>query len=102
MHAIRPVACPDKSSCRVPRYANDRICLAKRPGNAATPPIAVVDVHMDESLGPCEGGEEHACKGVARPVGGMQDFDPIAPDMSGQPEQARCRRQGARDAGKLL
>ena len=32
----------------------------------------------------------------------MQDLDPVAPDMRGEPQQARCRRQGVDDAGKLL
>jgi len=76
------------------RYANDRICPAECPGDAATHPVAVVDVHVDEGLGPCEGRKDHACNGVAWPIGGMQDLDSMVPDVRGEPQQARCRGQG--------
>ena len=84
------------------RYANDRICPAERPSDPAAHPVAVVDMRVDEGLGPCEGRKDHARNGVAWPVGGMQDFDPVAPDVRSEAQQARCRRQGAGDAGKFL
>jgi hypothetical protein len=73
---------------------------AERPGDAATPPVAVVDVRVDEGLGPCEGRELR--NGVAWPVGGMQDLNPVAPDVRGEPQQASLPPAGASDAGKLL
>ena len=36
-------------------------------------------MRVDEGLGPCEGRKDHARNGVAWPVGGMQDLDPMAP-----------------------
>jgi len=102
MDAIRSVTCLHEGSGRVARYANDRICPAERPGDPAAHPVAVVDVRVDEGLGPREGREDHARNGVAWPVGGMQDLDPVAPDVRGEPQQARCGRHGAGDDGKLL
>ena len=84
------------------RHADDRICAAERPGDPAAPPVAVVDVRVDKGLGPCEGREDHARNGVAWPVGGVQDLDPVAPNVRGEPQQAGCRRQGVGDAGELL
>src|ERR1700722_16765296 len=102
MHAIRSVTCLDEASRRIVRYANDRICPAEGPGDPATPPVAEVDVRVYEGLGPCERRKDHAQNGVAWPVGGMQDLDAMAPDVHGEAQQARCRRQGADEAGKLL
>src|SRR5262245_21558390 len=84
------------------RNADDRICLAERPSNSATHPVAVIDMRMDEGLGPCERRKEHARNGVAWPVGGMKNLDTVAPDVRGQPQQARYRRQDIGEAGKLL
>src|SRR5262249_415288 len=101
-HAIWSVPRLHECSRRMARYANDRIRLAERPGNTATHPVAVVDMHVDEGLGPCEGRKDHACKRVARSVSGMQDLNPEAPDIRGEPQQARCRRQGIGNAGNKL
>src|SRR5215813_12375212 len=86
MHAIRLVTRLDEGSCRMVRYANDHICPTECPGDAMTHPVAIVDVDVDEGLGPCEGGKDRARNGVARPVSGMQDLDPVAPDMGGEPQ----------------
>ena len=103
MHAVRSVTCLHEGARRVARYANDRICPAECPIDPAAHPVAVVDVHVDEGLGPREGRKDHARNGVAWPVGGMQDLDPVVPDVCGEPQHACCcGRQAAGEAGKLL
>ena len=83
MHVIRSVASLHETAGSVARYAHNGIRSTERPLNAAIHPVAVVDVHVDESFGACEGRKDRARYGVARPVGGMQDLDPVAPDIRG-------------------
>ena len=103
MHAVRSVTCLHEGARRVARYANDRICPAECPIDPAAHPVAVVDVRVDEGLGPREGRKDHARYGIAWPVSGMQDLDPVVPDVCGEPQHACCcGRQAAGEAGKLL
>jgi len=52
---------------------------------------------------PREGRKDHACDGVAWPVGGLKYLDPVAPDISGEPQHACCGGgQAASEAGELL
>src|SRR5437773_2866513 len=90
MHAVRSVTCLHEGSRRMARYTDDRICPAECPIDPPAHPVAVVDVHMDEGLGPRKGRKDHACDGVAWPVGGLKYLDPVAPDIGGEPQHACC------------
>src|SRR5882757_1065168 len=103
MHSVRSVTCLHEGARRVTRYTNDRICPTECPIDPAAHPVAIVDVHMDEGLGPRECRKDHACDGVAWPVSGMQDLDPVVPDVCSEPQDAcRASRQATGEAGQLL
>ncbi|HEX2655208.1 MAG TPA: hypothetical protein VHN11_16360, partial [Xanthobacteraceae bacterium] len=66
-------------------------------------PVTVVDVRVDDGLGPGESGKDHASYGVARSVGRMQYLNTVTPDVCGESQQASCcGRQAAGEVGKLL
>ena len=103
MHAVRSVTCLPKVLAVWLRYANDCIRPAECPIHPPAHPVAVIDVRMNEGLGPREGCKDHACYRVARPVSGMQDLDPVVPDVCGKPQQTCCcGRQAPGEADKFL
>ena len=86
MDAVASVPTCDEGAGDERGHGDEGIGAAERPSKWTGHPVAEPDIAVHHGLGSTQLGQHDAQRGVAWPVGGMDDVDPFAAHGSGQPD----------------